>query len=129
LTPATRLIILALLCSLGVSAGVEDNVSGYPPPPNKPLINKTLRKHGEQPRRFVISTNAPAWGLLMINAEPEITIKGQLSASLPLYYSGFNYFRGDLKFRTFTLQPTLRVWLGKSWVSGFSRWVGKVSGV
>ena len=54
-------------------------------PPDKPLINKTLRKHGEQPRRFVISTNAPAWALLMINAEPEITLQGRLSASLGVY--------------------------------------------
>ena len=96
-------------------------------PPDKPLINKTLRKHGEQPRRFVISTNAPAWALLMINADPEITLQGRLSASLPLYYSGFNYFRGDLKFRTFTLQPTLRVWLGKSSAHGW--WVGPHLGV
>lgn len=65
--------------------------------------------------------------MLMINAEPEIALNRRLSASLPLYYSGFNYFRSNHKFRTMTLQPTLRVWLGKPSAHGW--WMGPHLGV
>ncbi len=58
-----------------------------------------------------VKTNLPAWALLWTNVAVEFDITPHLSATLPIYYSGFNYFKRTLKFRTFAIQPELRYWL------------------
>lgn len=62
-------------------------------------------------RRYIyVKSNLPAWLCLWTNVACEIDITPHLSATLPIYYSGFNYFTRTLKFRTFALQPELRFW-------------------
>ncbi len=60
--------------------------------------------------KVYLKTNMPAWAMLWINAAVEFDITERVSAQLPVYYSGFNYFTRTLKFRTFALQPSLRWW-------------------
>ncbi len=66
----------------------------------------------ERPPHWYLKTNLPAWGMLWMNVAVEIDINRHLSAQLPIYYSGFNYFSGDVKFRTLAIQPELRFWPG-----------------
>ena len=62
-------------------------------------------------RRYLyVKTNLPAWLCLWLNAAVEIDLTPHISATLPIYYSGFNYFSRTLKFRTFAIQPELRFW-------------------
>lgn len=61
-------------------------------------------------RKMYIKTNAPAWLLLWINAAWEIDLAPHWSFNLPIYYSGFNYFKRTLKFRTFSVVPEVRWW-------------------
>lgn len=61
-------------------------------------------------RGFYLKTNLPAWLMLWTNAAAEIDIAPHWSATLPVYYSGFNYFKHTLKFRVFAIQPEVRYW-------------------
>lgn len=67
------------------------------------------REHGY--RHLHVSTNLPAWGLLISNATVEFDLAKHWTFALPVYYSALNYFRDNVKYRTFTLQPELRYWL------------------
>lgn len=65
----------------------------------------------DAPHRYLyLKTNIPAWVMLWTNIAVEADLAKHLSFTLPVYYSGFNYFTGDTKFRTLTLQPELRYW-------------------
>lgn len=65
----------------------------------------------DTPHRYLyLKTNIPAWAMLWTNIAVEVDLTKHLSFTLPVYYSGFNYFTGDTKFRTLTLQPELRYW-------------------
>lgn len=68
-----------------------------------------IRKH--EYRHLHVSTNLPAWGLLISNATVEFDIAKHWTFALPIYYSALNYFEDNVKYRTFTLQPELRYWL------------------
>lgn len=57
-----------------------------------------------------VKTNLPAWLCMWINAAVEFDLAPHWSATLPVYYSGFNYFTRTLKFRTFAIQPEVRWW-------------------
>lgn len=59
-------------------------------------------------RRIRVKTNAVGWAMSMVNASVEVDMTRHLSFSFPLYYSAVNYFRRDLKFRTFAVQPEFR---------------------
>lgn len=61
---------------------------------------------------WYIKTNIPAWAMLWLNAAVEFDIADHWSAQLPIYYSGFNYFKSTRKFRTFTIMPEIRWWPG-----------------
>ena len=61
-------------------------------------------------KKLYLKTNAPAWLMLWTNLAIEADIAPHWSAQLPVYYSGFNYFRHTVKFRTFALVPELRWW-------------------
>lgn len=67
------------------------------------------REHGY--RHLHVSTNLPAWGLLISNATVEFDLAKHWTFALPVYYSALNYFRDNVKYRTLTLQPELRYWL------------------
>lgn len=45
------------------------------------------------------------------NIAAEIDLTKHWSATLPLYWSGWNYFKSTLKFRTVTIQPEVRYWI------------------
>ncbi|MDE5874763.1 MAG: DUF3575 domain-containing protein, partial [Muribaculaceae bacterium] len=61
-------------------------------------------------RGFYVKTNLPAWLALWTNVGFEVDLAPHWSLSLPVYYSGFDYFKSTLKFRTFAIQPELRWW-------------------
>lgn len=69
-------------------------------------------------RHIYVKTNLPAWLCLWLNAAFEVDIAPHWSFSLPVYYSGFNYFTRTLKFRTFAVQPEFR-WFTDSENKGF----------
>lgn len=49
--------------------------------------------------------------LLVANVEAEVDGAPHWSFVLPIYYSGWNYFTSNYKFRTFTVLPEARYWL------------------
>lgn len=59
-------------------------------------------------RQMRVKTNAIGWGLSAMNIAVEIDVARNWSVSLPFYYSGTDYFKETLKFRTATLQPEVR---------------------
>lgn len=61
-------------------------------------------------RHYYVKTNLPAWACLWTNVGLEADMDPHWSADLSVYYSGFDYFRRDTKFRTFTLMPEIRYW-------------------
>lgn len=60
--------------------------------------------------QIIVKTNSVAWAMLMANAALEIDVTKYLSVNIPVYYSGINYFKQDIKFRILAFQPELRVW-------------------
>lgn len=60
---------------------------------------------------FYIKTNIPAWAMLWMNVQFEIDFEHHFSAQVPVYYSGFNYFTTNVKFRTLTFMPEVRYWV------------------
>lgn len=61
-------------------------------------------------RRLYLKTNLFGWGLAVGNIAVEADLADRWSLSLPIYYSGVDYFIRRVKFRTFTVQPELRYW-------------------
>lgn len=49
--------------------------------------------------------------MLIANIQGEMDIIDHLSVMLPVYYSGWNYFKSDLKLRAFVVLPELRCWV------------------
>lgn len=61
-------------------------------------------------RRLHLKTNALGWGLAIANVAAEVDLARHWSFALPVYYSAWDYFTSDIKFRTFALQPEFRYW-------------------
>lgn len=110
--PVIRFLSVAALC-----AGISLSGSA-----SRPLASDTDsvsasggRAISVVPQRHVyVKTNVPAWFMLWTNAAAEIDVAPHWSANLSVYYSGFNYFTSDTKFRTFTVMPEMRYWPGAS---------------
>lgn len=64
----------------------------------------------EEPRHWYLKTNAIGWAMFVSNLAVEVDFGKNWSFTLPIYYSGMNYFKRTLKFRTFTVQPEIRYW-------------------
>lgn len=62
-------------------------------------------------RHFYVKTNAVEWVLGISNIAAEVDLAPRFSVSLPLSYSGWNYFSSTTKFRKFSMYPELRYWL------------------
>lgn len=62
-------------------------------------------------RHAYVKTNLPAWLCLWANIAGEIDIAPHWSANIAIYYSGWNYFKRSLKFRTTAIMPEVRYWL------------------
>lgn len=92
------LILMALICSMGLSAQT-DSASLY------------KADSVSCPHTFSIKTNSLTYGLLVLNVAGEIDLSRRWSLSLPVYYSGWNYFRSTVKFRVLSIQPEIRYWL------------------
>ena len=60
--------------------------------------------------KFRIGTDAVGLLLLQVNLEPEIDFLRHWSFAIPVYYSAWDYFRSDIKFRTFSVFPEIRYW-------------------
>lgn len=58
-----------------------------------------------------ISTDLPAYFLLIANVAGERDLAPHWSMKFSLYYSGWNYFKSKIKFRTVALMPEARYWL------------------
>lgn len=80
------------------------------PEPECPDTTVVVEPKLEWQRHAYVKTNLPAWLCLWTNVAGEIDIAPHFSASLSIYYSGFNYFTRTLKFRTFAVMPEFRYW-------------------
>lgn len=72
-------------------------------------------------RHIHVKTNAVGWALSSANAAVEIDLAKHWSFALPIYYSGVDYFKANLKFRIFAIQPEFRYWFkpdNKGWFVG-----------
>ena len=76
-----------------------------PEPKPEPEPAKMFMPHAH------LKTNVLGWGLSMANLEAEVDLCEHLSFTLPIYYSGMNYFTYDIKFRIFGFRPELRAWI------------------
>lgn len=81
---------------------IQEEVIAEPAP--APVVEEGWQRH------IYLKTNIPTWGMLIMNVAGEIDLAPHWSFSLPVYYSGFNYFIGHRKFCTFTIQPEGRYW-------------------
>ena len=63
-----------------------------------------------EPRSFYIKTNLLGLALLNANLAVEFEIGRHVSLSLPFYYSAWDWFVPQSKFRGMGAQPELRVW-------------------
>lgn len=63
------------------------------------------------PRRFYVKTDLPYWLMSWSNLAFEVDFAPHWSFNLPIYFSAVNYFKHDIKFRTFSFQPGVRYWL------------------
>lgn len=60
-----------------------------------------------------VKTNAIGWALGITNVAVEVDFAKHWSVALPFYYSGWNYFKTKLKFRTLGIQPEVRYWISE----------------
>ena len=61
-------------------------------------------------RKVYGKTNVIGLGMGISNIAFEVDITKHTSLTLPIYYSAWNYFKSTIKFRTFAIQPELRLW-------------------
>lgn len=76
------------------------------------LLLVTWEGSAQEHKRLYVKTNGVGLGLLIANAAVEMEVGNGMSVVLPVYFSGWDYFSHDLKFRTLGVQPELRYWLG-----------------
>ena len=79
------------------------------PQPEAPA--EIITPAAEWVRHFYVKTNAVEWVLGISNIAAELDLAPRFSVSLPLSYSGWNYFSSTTKFRKFSMYPELRYWL------------------
>lgn len=63
---------------------------------------------------ILLKTNAIGWAMGVTNFAVEIDLGQHWSLNIPVYYSGYNYFKSTVKFRTFAVQPGIRYWFRES---------------
>lgn len=64
-------------------------------------------------RGVLLKINALALPALIANLGVEVQPLPHFSISVPIYYSGWNWFSETIKFRTLATQPELRYWFDK----------------
>lgn len=76
------------------------------------VVAETVEEVIEECRRnFYIKTDLPYWLMSWSNLAFEIDMAPHWSFNLPIYFSAVNYFKRNIKFRTFSFQPGVRYWL------------------
>lgn len=80
--------------------------------PQEPQPYPATAATGSMPQRWHVKTNLMGWTMMVSNIAIECDFGPHWSITLPVYYSGVNYFTRTLKFRTFTIQPEVRYWFG-----------------
>lgn len=117
--------ILALFLSLKVSASntsvstsidasdciaIEGATDDFDRTSYTNVLFNPIRKESKCTHKFTLKTNAPAWLMLWANVIPEFDISDHVSVQIPIYYSGLDYFKRNIKFRTFSVIPEVRFW-------------------
>lgn len=64
-------------------------------------------------RHLDVKTNAIGLAMSILNAAVEVDLAPHFSLTLPIFYTGVNYFTETVKFRTFSIQPEFRYWIFK----------------
>lgn len=88
-----------------------------------PIVSETK----QQTLHLYLKTNAIGWIMGVSNLALELDLSEHWSASLPIYWSSWNYFKHTLKYRTFTLQPEVRYWFSNDntgWFTGVHFGIG-----
>ena len=60
-----------------------------------------------------LKSNLLGLSVAIANLAVEVDLAKHVSFSLPIYYSGWNYFTSPIKFRAFATQPEVRFWTSK----------------
>lgn len=96
---------------------VEEPVEEIPEEPvEEPVEEQPAEEPVEEPVemrpvvRLHVKNNALMDAIAITNIGVEVDFADYWSFSLPVYYSAWNYFRPDLKFRVLGTQPELRFW-------------------
>ena len=96
----------------------EQQPAEQPAPQTQPAPQASPK---EWTRHLYLKTNAVGWALSAANLAVEIDLARHWSFALPVYYSGVDYFKSDLKFRIFAIQPEFRYWFradNRGWFLG-----------
>ena len=72
------------------------------------IASDTIKE--EWVRQLTLKTNALYWAMGMTNLAVDIDLAEHWSFSLPVFYSAWDYFVNDIKFRAVGLQPEIRYW-------------------
>lgn len=73
------------------------------------IVSDTLQTE-EWVRQLTLKTNALYWAMGMTNIAVDIDLAEHWSFSLPVFYSAWDYFVNDIKFRAVGFQPEFRYW-------------------
>lgn len=130
-------IALPLLLTLSGVAGAQERCTETPSecPANRISISADLSESGAKKEtsepaiaplqkrnpRLHLKTNAVGWGMAIANVAAEMDGQPHWSFTLPVYVSAWNYFRSDVKFRIFAVQPEARYWFSpdnEGWFAG-----------
>lgn len=65
-------------------------------------------------RHLYFKTNTLTWAGAIANVAMEVDLGKHWSLSVPVYYSGWNYFKSDIKFRMLGTQPEVRYWFSEN---------------
>lgn len=101
---------LSVADSVATAAGPDTIAEPAPEPAPVAAEDKPEPLRAGEPLHWYIKTNVPAWAMLWTNIAIELDCAPHWSVQLPVYYSGFNYFTGHRKYRTFAVVPEVRYW-------------------
>jgi hypothetical protein len=96
--PATPMSVVESTSATGNGAGAATET-----------IALDLPKH--LPTTLTLKTNAVGWALAMVNMGVEYEFTPQWSFELPIYYSCWDYFSRDTKFRIFAFIPEFKYFI------------------
>ena len=74
-------------------------------------FEKHFKSSDDWSREILVKSNAVGWAMFIANAAVEIDIIPHLSFSLPIYYSGIDYFSSRVRFRMFGVYPEFRYYI------------------